>query len=70
MTGPYAVEERFYQDVFAQYSGPLPPVLWVLNQVDKTEPAEQWNWPSAQPSALQAERIAQKQQAVAVSWDC
>lgn len=61
----HAVEEQFYQDVFVQYGGPLPPVLWVLNQVDKTEPAEQWNWPSAQPSALQAERIAQKQQAVA-----
>ncbi|MBD8127124.1 MULTISPECIES: GTPase family protein [Erwiniaceae] len=61
----YAVEEQFYQDVFAQYNGPLPPVLWVLNQVDKIEPAEQWNWPSAQPSALQAERIAKKQQAVA-----
>lgn len=61
----YAVEERFYQDVFAQYNGPLPPVLWVLNQVDKIEPAEQWNWSSAQPSALQSERIAQKQQAVA-----
>ena len=61
----YAVEEQFYQDVFTQYSGPLPPVLWVLNQVDKTEPAERWNWLSAQPSALQAERIAQKQQAVA-----
>ncbi|HDX9076784.1 50S ribosome-binding GTPase [Klebsiella michiganensis] len=61
----YAVEEQFYRDVFAQYCGPLPPVLWVLNQVDKTEPTESWNWPSAQPSALQAERIAQKQQAVA-----
>lgn len=61
----YAVEEQFYRDVFARYSGPQPPVLWVLNQVDKTEPAEQWNWPSAQPSALQAERIVQKQQAVA-----
>lgn len=61
----YAVEEQFYQDVFAQYNGPLPPVLWILNQVDKTEPAESWNWLSAQPSALQAERIAQKQQAVA-----
>ncbi|KUQ80475.1 GTPase [Klebsiella sp. CN_Kp098] len=61
----YAVEEQFYQDVFAQYCGTLPPVLWVLNQVDKTEPAELWNWSSAQPSALQAERIAQKQQAVA-----
>lgn len=61
----FAVEEQFYQGVFAQYNGPLPPVLWVLNQVDKIEPAEQWNWPSAQPSALQAERIAQKQQAVA-----
>lgn len=60
----YAVEEQFYQDVFAQFSGPMPPVLWVLNQVDKTEPAEQWNWPCAQPSALQAERIAQKVQAV------
>lgn len=33
--------------------------------MDKTEPAEQWRWLSAQPSALQAERIAQKQQAVA-----
>lgn len=61
----YAVEEQFYRDVFAQFSGPLPPVLWILNQVDKTEPAEQWRWLSAQPSALQAERIAQKQQAVA-----
>lgn len=61
----YATEELFYQDVFAQYGGPLPPVLWVLNQVDKTEPAERWNWLSAQPSALQTERIAQKQQAVA-----
>ncbi|EMG7905849.1 GTPase [Enterobacter ludwigii] len=61
----YAVEEQFYQEVFAQYCGQQPPVLWILNQVDKTEPAERWNWPSAQPSALQAERIAQKQQAVA-----
>lgn len=61
----FSVEEQFYQAIFAQYSGPLPPLLWVLNQVDKTEPAEQWNWPSAQPSALQAERIAQKVQAVA-----
>lgn len=60
----FSVEEQFYQDVFSQYNGPLPPILWVLNQVDKTEPAEQWNWPSAQPSALQAERIAQKIQAV------
>lgn len=61
----FAVEEQFYQGVFVQYCGTLPPVLWVLNQVDKTEPAERWNWPSAQPSTLQAERIAQKQQAVA-----
>ena len=43
----------------------MPPAVWVLNQVDKTEPAEQWNWPSAQPSTLQSERIMQKQQAVA-----
>ncbi|WP_285803382.1 GTPase family protein [Escherichia coli] len=61
----FSVEELFYQEVFAQYSGPLPPVLWVLNQVDKTEPAAHWNWLSAQPSALQAERIIQKQQTVA-----
>lgn len=61
----FAVEEQFYQDVFAQFRGPIPPVLWILNQVDKTEPAEQWRWLSAQPSALQAERIAQKLQAVA-----
>ncbi|MCE1323901.1 GTPase family protein [Enterobacter asburiae] len=61
----FSVEEQFYQAVFAGYSGPLPPLIWVLNQADKTEPAEQWCWLSAQPSALQAERIAQKQQAVA-----
>ncbi|MGE5980256.1 GTPase family protein [Klebsiella aerogenes] len=61
----FSVEEQFYEGIFTQYGGPLPPVLWVLNQVDKTEPAEQWNWPSAQPSALQAERITQKVQAVA-----
>ncbi|WP_336818903.1 GTPase family protein [Cedecea sp. MMO-103] len=61
----FSVEEQFYQDMFALYSGPKPPLLWVLNQADKTEPAEQWNWPSAQPSGLQAEHIAQKVQAVA-----
>jgi hypothetical protein len=61
----FSVEEQFYQAVFAGYNGPLPPLIWVLNQADKTEPAEQWNWSSAQPSALQAEHIAQKQQAVA-----
>lgn len=61
----FSVEEQFYQVVFAQYNGVLPPVLWILNQVDKTEPSEQWNWPSAQPSAKQAEHITLKQQAVA-----
>ncbi|CNI09280.1 TPA: GTPase [Yersinia enterocolitica] len=61
----FSVEEQFYQSVFAHYSGPLPPVLWVLNQVDKTEPSEQWNWLSAKPSALQATHISLKRQAVA-----
>ncbi|HHC1945885.1 TPA: GTPase family protein [Klebsiella pneumoniae] len=61
----FSVEEQFYQAVFSQYSGPLPPVLWVLNQVDKTEPAELWNWPSAQPSTLQVKHITLKRQAVA-----
>lgn len=61
----FSIEEQFYHDVFQKFSGPLPPVIWALNQVDKIEPAEQWCWPSAQPSALQAERITQKMQAVA-----
>ncbi len=61
----FSVEEQFYQAVFAQHPGSLPPVLWILNQVDKTEPAEQWNWPSAQPSATQVEHIVQKKKAVA-----
>lgn len=60
----FSIEEQFCRDVFQQFSGPLPPVVWVLNQVDKIEPAEQWRWPSAQPSPLQAEHIALKQQAV------
>ena len=61
----FSVEEQFYQAVFAQYDGSLPPVLWVLNQVDKTEPVEQWNWPSAQPSVLQTKQIALKRVTVA-----
>ncbi|HIC8604279.1 GTPase family protein [Citrobacter freundii] len=61
----YAAEEQFYEDVFVQYCGSLPPVLWLLNQVDKTEPAEQWNRASAQLSALQAQHIVIKLQAVA-----
>ncbi|MBD8181811.1 GTPase family protein [Pantoea dispersa] len=61
----FSVEEHFYQVVFTHNNAPVPPVLWVLNQVDKVEPVEQWNWPSAQPSALQAEHILRKQQAVA-----
>ena len=31
-------EEQFYQDVFAQFSGPLPPVLWILNRWTKPNP--------------------------------
>ncbi len=61
----YAVEEKFYEDVFAQYCGSPPPVLWLLNQVDKIEPAEQWNWASALPSVLQAQHIVLKRQAAA-----
>lgn len=61
----FSTEEQFYREVFQQFSGPLPPIIWALNQVDKIEPAEQWRWPSAQPSPLQAEHIALKQQAVA-----
>jgi predicted GTPase len=54
-----------YRELYRELMPQLDMVLWVLNQVDKTEPAEQWNWLSAQPSALQAERITQKVQAVA-----
>lgn len=61
----FSVEEQFYQAVFMHRSGPQPPVLWVLNQVDKIEPSEQWNWSSAQPSDLQAEHISMKRHAVA-----
>lgn len=61
----FSIEEQFYREVFQQFSGPLPPIIWALNQVDKIEPAEQWRWPSAQPSPLQADHIALKQQAVA-----
>lgn len=61
----FSVEEQFYQAVFAQYDGPLPPVLWLLNQVDKTEPSGQWNWSSAQPSAKQQEHIELKLEATA-----
>lgn len=60
----FSIEELFYREVFAQSCGPLPPILWVLNQVDKTEPVEEWNWPSGQPSALQAQRITCKQESV------
>lgn len=61
----FSIEEQFYHDVFQEFSGLLPPLIWALNQADKIEPADQWCWPSAQPSPLQAEHIALKQQAVA-----
>lgn len=46
----FSIEEQFCNHVFQQFGGPLLPVIWALNQVDKIEPAEQWHWPSAQPS--------------------
>ncbi|EOZ3813729.1 GTPase family protein [Citrobacter youngae] len=61
----FSVEEAFYQSVLAQSGCAIPPVLWVLNQVDKVEPSEQWNRHSATPSPDQLENIKRKQQAVA-----
>ena len=61
----FSIEEQFYQTVFAHFSGPLPPVVWILNQVDKVEPSEQWNWRSATPSTEQQSNIERKCQAVA-----
>lgn len=61
----FSVEEQFYQAILAQCSSTMPPVLWILNQVDKVEPSEQWNWHSATPSTTQLENIKCKQLAVA-----
>lgn len=60
----FSVEEAFYQSVLTQSGSAMPPVLWVLNQVDKVEPSELWNWPSATPSPEQLENIKRKQQAI------
>lgn len=61
----FSVEEAFYQAILAQCNITVPPVLWVLNQVDKVEPSELWNRHSATPSPDQFENIKRKQQAVA-----
>ncbi|EPJ7086991.1 GTPase family protein [Citrobacter amalonaticus] len=61
----FSVEEQFYQAILAQCGSAMPTVLWILNQVDKVEPSERWNWHSATPSTTQLENIKRKQQAVA-----
>lgn len=61
----FSVEETFYQFIQARCGNTMPPVLWVLNQVDKVEPSEQWNQHTAMPSPGQLEHIKRKQQAVA-----
>lgn len=61
----FSVEETFYQSIQARCGSTMPPVLWILNQVDKVEPSERWNWRSATPSSTQLENIRRKQQAVA-----
>ncbi|MBA8268871.1 50S ribosome-binding GTPase [Escherichia fergusonii] len=60
----FSVEEQFYQAILAQCGSTMPPVLWILNQVDKVEPSERWNWRSATPSSAQLENVRRKQQAV------
>lgn len=61
----FSVEEAFYQAILAQCDSTMPPVLWILNQVDKVEPSERWNWRSATPCGAQPENIKRKQQSVA-----
>lgn len=61
----FSVEEAFYQAILAQCNSAMPPILWVLNQVDKIEPSELWSRHSATPSTVQLEHINRKQQAVA-----
>lgn len=60
----FSVEEAFYQSILTQSGSAIPPVLWVLNQVDKVEPSEQWNRHSATPSPGQLENIKRKQRVV------
>ncbi|EAY3718009.1 GTP-binding protein HSR1 [Salmonella enterica] len=61
----FSVEEQFYQAILTQCSSTMPPVLWILNQVDKVEPSELWNRHSAIPSPGQLENIKRKELAVA-----
>ncbi|MDM2772729.1 GTPase [Citrobacter sp. Cpo126] len=61
----FSIEEQFYQAILVQCGITMPPVLWILNQVDKVEPSERWNWRSATPSGTQLENIRRKQQVVA-----
>lgn len=61
----FSVEEAFYQSIQTRCGNTMPPVLWILNQVDKVEPSEQWNRHTAMPSPGQLEHIKRKQQAVA-----
>ncbi len=61
----FSVEEQFYQTVFTEYNGELPAITWVLNQVDKIEPVEQWHLASAQPSKQQQVHITLKRHAIA-----
>ncbi|TKV07676.1 GTP-binding protein HSR1 [Citrobacter sp. wls619] len=61
----FSIEEQFYQAILAQCGSTMPPVLWILNQVDKVEPSELWNRHSATPSPDQFENIKRKQWAVA-----
>ncbi|WP_220721851.1 GTPase family protein [Citrobacter portucalensis] len=61
----FSVEEMFYQSIQTRCGSTMPPVLWILNQVDKVEPSERWSWRSATPSSTQLENIRRKQQAVA-----
>ncbi|HGN1934197.1 TPA: GTPase family protein [Providencia rettgeri] len=61
----FSIEEHFYQTVFTEYNGELPAITWILNQVDKIEPVEQWHWASAQPSKQQQAHITLKRHAIA-----
>lgn len=60
----FSVEEHFYQG-YSHNTADRCHRCCGSSTVDKTEPAEQWNWLSAQPSVSQSEHITQKRRAVA-----
>ena len=56
----YSIDETIYKDIIKPHINAGKPIFFVLNQCEKIEPSDEWDYENNRPGATQFENLARK----------